>query len=109
VVHAAGPELLADFLCSGQSKIRDRKPQASIEAKHILRLEVTMIDAQRMAKIDRVEELEENVLDQVVVTKIASFVENLAKEITVGAVVHDYERAVFLLDYAMKRDDVWVD
>ena len=33
-----------------------------------------MIDTQRMAVIDRVEELEESVLDQVILAKITSFV-----------------------------------
>ena len=74
MIHAAGPELLADCLSSGQPKIRDRKPKSRVKAKHILRLEVTVIDTQRMAVIDRVEELEESVLDQVIVAKITSFV-----------------------------------
>ena len=45
MVHAAGPELFAHFFSGGQSKIRDRKPQTSTEAKDVLRLEITMIDA----------------------------------------------------------------
>jgi hypothetical protein len=72
VVHAAGPELLADFLSGSQPKIRDRKPQAPVKAKHVLRLEITVVDAQRMAVIDRIEELEENVFDQVISTQITS-------------------------------------
>jgi hypothetical protein len=63
VIHAAGPELLADFLSGGQPKIRDGYSKPCVEAKHILRLEVTVVDTQRMAVIDRVEELEESMLD----------------------------------------------
>jgi hypothetical protein len=74
VVHAAGPELLTDFLGRSQAKIRYRKPKPCVKAKHILRLEVTMIDTQRMAVIDRIKELEESVLDQVVLAQITSFV-----------------------------------
>jgi hypothetical protein len=72
VVHAAGPELLANFLSGSQPKIRDRKPQAPVETKHVLRLEVTVIDAQRMAVIHRFEELEKNVFDEVIPSKITS-------------------------------------
>ena len=79
MVHAAGPELLTDFLSGSQPKIRDRKPQASVKAEHVLRLEITVVDAQRMAVIDRIEELEENVLDQVVPAKITSLLQNLAE------------------------------
>jgi hypothetical protein len=46
VIHAAGPELLADFLSGSQTKIRNCKSKPRVKAKHILRLEVTMIDAQ---------------------------------------------------------------
>jgi hypothetical protein len=46
VIHAAGPELLADFLSGSQAKIRNRKPKPCVKAKHILGLEVTMIDTQ---------------------------------------------------------------
>jgi hypothetical protein len=108
VIHAAGPELLADFLSGSQAKIRDRKPKARIKAKYILRLEVTVIDAQGMAVIDRIKELEESVLDQVILAKITSFVQNLAKEITIWTVIHDNEGAVILLNNAVKCDDIWV-
>ena len=74
MVHAAGPELFAHFFSGGQSKIRDRKPQASIKAKDVLRLEITMIDAQGMAELDRLEELEKYVFDQVIAAEIATLV-----------------------------------
>jgi len=61
-----------------------------------------------MAVIDRVEELEENVLDQVILAKITSFVQNLAKEITVWTVIHNDEGAIVLFDDAMKCDDIRV-
>jgi 23S rRNA U2552 (ribose-2'-O)-methylase RlmE/FtsJ len=108
VIHAAGPELLADCLSSGQPKIRDRKPKSRVKAKHILRLEVAVIDAQRMAVIDGVEQLEENMLDQVILAKITSLMQNLAKEIPIWTVIHDDEGAVLLFNDAMKCDDIRV-
>jgi hypothetical protein len=56
------------------TKIRDRKPQASTEARDILRLEITVMDAQGMAELDRLEELKKYMLDQVIAAKIATLV-----------------------------------
>ena len=83
MVHAAGPELLADFLSGSQSKIRYREPHAPVKAENVLRLKITVVDAQRVAVIDRIEELEENVSDEVVSAKITSLLQDLAKEITI--------------------------
>jgi hypothetical protein len=109
VVHAAGPELLADFLSGGQSKIRDRKPQAPVKAEHVLRLEITVVDAQGMAVIDRIEQLEENVFDQVISTKITSLLQDLAEQITIWAEIHNDKGAVFLFNDTMKCDDIRMD
>jgi hypothetical protein len=109
VVHAAGPELLANFLSGGQPKIRDRKPQAPVKAEHVLRLKITVVDAQRMAVIDRIEELDENVFDQVISSKITALLQNLAKQITIRAVIHDDEGAIFLFNDTVKCDNIRVD
>ena len=109
MVHAAGPELLADFLSGGQPKIRDRKPQAPVKAEDILRLEITVIDAQGMTVIDRIEELEEYVFDQVISAKITALLQNLAKQITIWAVIHNDEGAIFLFNDTMKCDNIRVD
>jgi|HubBroStandDraft_3_1064219.scaffolds.fasta_scaffold1886742_2 hypothetical protein len=61
-----------------------------------------------MAVIDGVKELKESVLDQVVLAKITSFVQNLAKEVTIWTVIHYDEGAIVLFDDAMKCDDIWV-
>jgi hypothetical protein len=63
VANTADPELLADFLSGGQSKVRERQSKACVKTKDILWLEVTVIDIQRMAVIDRIKELEENMFD----------------------------------------------
>jgi hypothetical protein len=67
-----------------------------------------VIDAQRMTELDRVEELKEYVLDQVILAKITSFVQDLAKEITVRAVIHDYEGTVVLFKDTVKGDHIRV-
>lgn len=68
-----------------------------------------MVDAQRMAVIDRIEELEENVFDEVVSAKISSLLQNLAEQITIRTVIHNDEGAIFLLNDTMERDDVRVN
>lgn len=61
-----------------------------------------------MAIIDRFEQLEENVLDQVILAKITSLVQNLTKEIPIWTVIHDDEGAVLLFNDTMKCDDIRV-
>ena len=68
-----------------------------------------MIDAQRVAVIDCVEELEENVFDEVVSAKITSLLQNLAKQITIRTIIHNDEGAIILFDDTMERDDILVN
>lgn len=68
-----------------------------------------MVDAQRVAVIDGIEELEENVLDEVVAAKITPLLQNLAEQITIRTVIHNNEGAIFLFNDTMQRDDVRVN
>ena len=68
-----------------------------------------MIDAQRVAVIDCVEELEENVFDEVVSAKITSLLQNLAEQITIRTIIHNDEGAIILFDDTMERDDILVN
>ena len=68
-----------------------------------------MVDAQRVAVIDRIEELEENVFDEVVSAKITSLLQDLAEEITIRTVIHYDEGAIFLLNDTMERDNIRVN
>jgi hypothetical protein len=68
-----------------------------------------VVDAQRVAVIDRIEELEENVFDEVVSAKITSLLQDLAKEITIRTVIHNDEGAIFLLNDTMERDNIRVN
>jgi hypothetical protein len=67
-----------------------------------------VVDAQRVAVIDRIEELEENVFDEVVLAKITTLLQNLAEQITIRTVIHNDEGAIFLFNDAMERDDIRV-
>jgi len=65
-----------------------------------------VVDAQRVAVIDRIEELEENVFDEVVSAKITSLLQNLAEQITIRTEIHNDECAIFLFNDTMERDDI---
>jgi hypothetical protein len=68
-----------------------------------------VVDAQRVAVVDRIEELEENVFDEVVSAKITSLLQNLAEQIPIGTVIHHDEGAIFLFNDTMERDDIRVN
>ena len=68
-----------------------------------------MVDAQRVTVIDRIEKLEENVFDEVVLAKITSLLQNLAEQITIRTVIHHDESAIVLFNDTMERDDIRVD
>jgi hypothetical protein len=68
-----------------------------------------VVDSQRVAVIDRIEELEENVFDEVVSAKITSLLQNLAEQIPIRTVIHNDKGAIFLLNDTMERDDVRVN
>jgi hypothetical protein len=90
-----------------KSVIAIRKPQSLVEAEHVLRLEITVVDAQRLAVIDCIEELEENVFDEVVSAKITSLLQNFARQIAIKTEIHN--DAIFLFNDTMERDDIRVN
>ena len=62
-----------------------------------------------MTVIDRIEELEENVFNQVISAQITSLLQDLAKQITIRAVIHNDEGAVFLFNDTVKRHNIRMD
>jgi hypothetical protein len=77
MIHAARAKLLAELVRRGETKVCDSNTAAPIEAKHVLRLEVSMIDTKGMTVLHRIEQLEEDAFDEGVVTKIATMVKDL--------------------------------
>jgi hypothetical protein len=63
-------------------------------------------NADGMAVADGIEQLEEDVLDKNIVAEIPAMVQDLCKQIAVGAVVHDDERVTVVLDNAVQGDHV---
>lgn len=89
MVDRSGPELSAEFVGRGETKISDGHVKTVSLAKHVLWLQVAVVDAEVVAVLDRIEELEEHLLDQVVMTKVGAMVKDLGEEITLREVIED--------------------
>ena len=108
MVDTAGAELGAHALRSRKPKVGDREAQAVLKAEHVLGLQVAMINIERMAVLDRVEQLKKDILDEDVIAQITPLMQDLREEIAVGAIFHDDEGVLVVLDDAMKRHHVRV-
>lgn len=108
MIDTSSPELLADPLGRSEAEVGNSDPQAVIVAKDVFGFQVTVVNAEGMTVLDRINELQENVFDKAVFSKVPTVVENLGEEVSVGSVFHDEERMVVSLDDAVQSDDTWV-
>ena len=67
MIHTASPELGAHPISGSQTKVRDGKAKAVVEAEDILWLQVAVINIEGMAVLHCVEQLKEHLSNQVVV------------------------------------------
>lgn len=89
VVDATGAELLAKPIGSSKAEISDGHPESAIEAENVLGFKVPVINAERMAIFDGIKKLKENVLNKVILAEVATMMQDLREEVSVGGVVHD--------------------
>ena len=61
-----------------------------------------------MAVFNRIEQLQEDVLDEFILAKVPALVEDLSEEVTVLAIVHNDICEIFVLNNTMERNDVWM-
>lgn len=101
VVDASRTQLHADFLGGRQSKIGNCNTITVIEAEDILRLQITMIYAERMTIFNCVEQLQKYVLDQRIIPDIATVIQDLREEIIIRRIIHDDVRVVSLVHDTM--------
>lgn len=57
MVYTPSAKFIAELVCGGKAKIGDGDAEAVIEAENILRLQVSVVDAERMAVFDCFEQL----------------------------------------------------
>jgi len=67
-----------------------------------------VINTQRVAVFNRIEQLQEDVLDEFILAKVPALVEDLGEEITILTIVHNDICEIFVLDDTMERNDVGV-
>lgn len=108
MVDATGAKLFTEPLSGRQPKISDCDTQPVIEAQHILRLQVAMINTEIMTVLDCVKQLQENMLDEVIIAQITTAVQDLPEQVSIAGVLHDDVRMIVLLDNPMKGSDAWV-
>lgn len=81
-----------------QSEIGELDLRSTVADQHILRLQIPVVNAQRMAVLDGVQELEENPSGQLIVANVVAPLGDVSEEVTFRAVLHDDERAIRGLD-----------
>ena len=67
-----------------------------------------MINTQRVAVFNCIEQLQEDVLDEVILAKVPALVEDLGEEVTILAIVHNDICEILVLYDAVEGNDVGV-
>lgn len=106
MVNAARPKLFTEFLGRSQTEVSDGDAKAVVKAEDVFGLEVSVVNTEGVTILNAIEHLQEYVLDEVVVTKISTAVEDLREQVVVWSVVHDDVGVTVLFDDSMKGNDV---
>lgn len=61
-----------------------------------------------MAAFNRIEQLQEDVLDELILAKVPALVEDLGEEVTILAIVHNDICEIFVLDDTMEGNNIGV-
>jgi hypothetical protein len=108
MIDASRAKLLAKLVCCSETKVGDGNAETPVEAQHILGFEVPVVDAEGMAVLNSIEQLEEDMLDEEVIAEIAATMKDLGEKVSVAGVVHNNVRVIVLFDNAVKGDNVRV-
>lgn len=108
MINATSAELLANLIGSCETEVSDGNLDTSRERQNVLRLQIAVVDPKRVAVLDGIEQLKEDLLDEVVITEVSTAVEDLCEQVTIASVIHNDVGAVVILDNAVESDDVRV-
>ena len=89
MVDATSAKLVAVLVGSSKTKVGDGDPETVIEAEDVLWLQISVVDTERVAVLDSVEQLQEDVLDEAIVPKIAAAMQDLGEEIVIRRIIHN--------------------
>ena len=104
MVNATSAKFIAEPIGCSEAEVGDGDLKTVVEAENVLWLQISMKNTERVAVFNCIEQLEENVLDEDVVPKIATTMQDLGEEIVVRCIVHDDVGVVALVDDAMEGD-----
>lgn len=104
MVHAASAEFIADLVRRSKAEIRDCDAKAAFEAENIFWLQISVVNSERVAVLDCIDELQEDIFDEVVLSKISAAVEDLCEQIVVRGIVHHDVGVISLLNDTMQGD-----
>lgn len=91
---------------SCQSKVCNLDSKAPVGDEDVLRLEVPMVDSNRMAEVHGIQNLQEGTFGHEVITQIMAALRDIGKEITFGAEFEDYKGAVIGIHDLDQGDDI---
>ena len=105
MIDTARSKFLAELLGGGKAKVSDGDSVTAIKAEDVLWLQVPVVDAQRMAILNCIEELQKHMLDEGIVAQVPALVQNLGEQVVVWGVVHYNIGVIPVFDDAMEGDD----
>jgi hypothetical protein len=85
-----------------------KESRHTIKAQNIFRLQIAVIDTQRVAVLDGVEKLVEYMLDQACVAEVPAAVQDLREQVSVGSKIHNDIRVATLFHNTVQSHDVRV-
>lgn len=100
--------VLRAVLGSSQAKVGKLDGLALVSHQDVLGLEIAVVDAELVAVLNGVEDLEEDLLGHEVVANVLATLGDVEEQVTLGAVLHDDVHAVDILDDLVHGDDVGV-
>lgn len=105
-----GPAAKVRGPCIGgcQSKIRQLDAEAAVADEDILRFEVAVVDAERVAVLHCVQQLQKHPACQHVRTHVAAALRDARKQVSLAAELHDDKDGVRGVQDLDERDNVWV-
>jgi len=104
VIDATSAKFITEFVTCSKAEVGYCDPKAVVEAENVLWLQVSVVNTERVAVFHCVEQLEEDVLDESIVSEITATMQDLGEEIVVRCIVHDDVGMISLINDAMEGD-----
>ena len=88
-----------------QVEAKAAKKAAAVEAEDVLRLQVAVVDPEVVARLDGIEDLEEDMLDKLVVLRIRVALDDRGEQIAAPAGIKDEVDVLLVLEGCVEGED----